>query len=47
MIGVGSGLIQNSMAGLLAGKAAGSVTTWMTTQSMLAIIDDVKICAFA
>lgn len=47
MVGVGSGLIDNSLVSLLTGKAAGSVTTWMTTQSMLAIIDDVRLTAFA
>jgi hypothetical protein len=45
-IAAGSGLINNSMISLLVGKATGGIATFLVTQSMLAVIDDITLNAY-
>lgn len=42
LVAMGTGLINNSWANLFS-KAAGGVSTWMTTQAMLQIVDDIQL----
>jgi hypothetical protein len=45
-IAAGSGAIQNSMTSLLIGKAAGGISSYLTTQAMIAMIDDIHLNVF-
>lgn len=47
LISAASGMIDNSLISLLVGKGAGAIDTWITTQAMLAVIDDIRLTAYA
>jgi hypothetical protein len=47
LISAASGLVDNTIINLLVGQGTQSISTWITTQSMLAVIDDTRLDCYA